>query len=149
MADSEEKQWDGPPPIPKGDIDVSCQGTVGAALQNALADLRNEAALDDAQCQTIQAAFGAALSETQAAQRQSEADGTCQAPAVLLQAKVEHYNRYFTKWRILLKDVQIQTRHPLPPNRRKRERPSLWKVQENESVVKLPKLELLAYNDIG
>jgi hypothetical protein len=74
------------------------------------------------------------------------------APAAILRGRVDHYNRRNTKWRIFVRDAQIQRREPLERNRRMRERPSLWDVSKdnestNESPTKLD-LELLAYDDI-
>jgi len=76
------------------------------------------------------------------------------APTALLRGRLDHYNRLNGKWRFVVQGAQILPRKALDRNRRKRERPSLWQVASVEAstaaepAVKIPHLEILAYNDI-
>jgi hypothetical protein len=71
------------------------------------------------------------------------------APAALLQGRVDHFNRRGTKWRIVVKNAQMRRRFPLDRHRRKRDKKSLWslsKEKEDESATKFD-IEMLAYDD--
>ena len=71
-------------------------------------------------------------------------------PAALLRGKLEYYNRRNNKWRFVIKDAELAERPILEKYRRKRERPSLWLVSEEQNTKRSNKfdLELLAFNDI-
>lgn len=47
-------------------------------------------------------------------------------PTALLKGQLDHYNRIGSKWRIIVRNVQIRQKIPLPTNRKKRDRTSLW-----------------------
>lgn len=112
-------------------LDPNIYGIVGVTLHETLKEFN----IDPKQ---VFRAFGA------------EQTSSTTAPSILLRGRVESYNRFHGKWRMLLKDAQIRPRFPLPKNRRKREYPSLWDVsQENENNDPPAfTVEILAYNDI-
>jgi len=169
--------WDAPPPLPDSEkviFDVSCQGTIGLALQQALCEesdnddnegeqQEDEAStprikLDKPAINQILLSFGRAIVQSQQDQHEMElknvesktAASAVPAPAALLRGRVDHFNRHGGKWRLMVHDAQIIARKPLERNRRKRERPSLWNaMKEGQSEpAKIPRLEILAYNDI-
>jgi hypothetical protein len=84
------------------------------------------------------------------------------APAAMLRGRMDHYNRYGTKWRIVVDDVEIRPRRPIDAQqlrKMKRDRTmSLWSIvspphppnttEENMVPIKIPRLEILVYNDI-
>ncbi|CAB9512835.1 expressed unknown protein [Seminavis robusta] len=77
------------------------------------------------------------------------------APPALLRGRMDHYNRFNDKWRIIVKDVTLKRRVALPVDRKKKARTSLWeKVGEQETVrmeaaaASSSSLQLLAYDDL-
>ena len=146
--------WNEPPPPPERESvisDLSCQGTLALTLRNALQEFQErEQSID---IDRIMQAFGEAVAQSQQEQFQLEAaDNTITpdvplAPAALLRGRVHHYNRLGTKWRFLVEDVEIHPRKPLDKHRRKRERHSLW-IDAQEPVMRIPRLELLLYDDM-
>jgi hypothetical protein len=171
MADkSDAALWEGPPPPPDAEVvarDLSCQGSLGWTLQDALQELHDEEKAEEkkeisvaaplhfgpAVIDRIMRSFGEAVAASQ--QRTT-------GPAALLRGRLEHYNRCNNKWRLVVEGAEIRERLPLDRNRRKRrhDRPSLWQVAEENrakrSRTSLPvssnnpkfDLEILAYNDI-
>jgi hypothetical protein len=161
-------------PLPNRDTvihDLSCQGSIGLALQQALVNQETELGGDDdtdincsdkhikldqpAISQILQS-FGMAVSHTQREQRDLqmgvEVASTCSfsAPVAVLRGRVDHFNRCGAKWRIMVHDAQIIERKPLDKYRRKSERPSIWEVmnETQSNPLKIRRLEILAYNDI-
>jgi hypothetical protein len=229
--------WDGGPPVPPDpDMvvqDLSCQGTVAMALQEALDEwlqLDSMKALQNKynfqfDCKTVMHAFGESVVQQQHSQydaqwdhhdamkrqqqkppmRQAQADyssaghymnnatgtavtngssddsETIVAPAAMLRGRINHYNRFGTKWRIVVHDVDIRPRRPVNAQQlrqMKRDRNmSLWSIMSSSSSssvaeaaavssshlpnanytteegeeagsIKIPRLQLLLYNDI-
>lgn len=214
--------WDGGPPIPPDpDVvihDVSCQGTVAMALQEALKELQQHETTKSWQekyqfqldSQEIMRAFGESIVQQQYFQYEAQCDDAVQqqqllqqqrlrlrqpqkmnnkyatkyrgtttssgdtesivAPAAMLRGRMNHYNRYGTKWRMVVDDVEIRPRRPVEGQllrRMKRDRTmSLWSIMAppqlpnvNSSTnanasdelfqpIKIPRLEILIYNDI-
>jgi hypothetical protein len=72
-------------------------------------------------------------------------------PAAILRGRIQYYNRVGSKWRLVVHDAELQPRQPLHVQRRKRERSSLWTTTTTaapDAALKIPRLEILAYNDI-
>ena len=159
-------------PLPNRDTvihDLSCQGSIGLALQQALAAEETELGddddtdssdklitLDEPAISQILESFGMAVSHTQREQRDLQMGGelastsSLAAPVAILRGRVDHFNRCGTKWRIVVHDAQIIERKPLDKYRRKSERPSMWEVmnETQSNPLKIQRLEILAYNDI-
>jgi hypothetical protein len=149
-----------PPPAEKVSRDCSCFGMLGMALQDALQELQTESC-EDCPAAALNVTPGVldrimqSLGEEVAITQQNP---PVDAPAALLRGRLEHYNRLNKKWRLVVKDAELRQRNPLEGNRRKRERPSLWQVaeeqrqakpdQDSSGVSKSINLEILAYNDI-
>jgi hypothetical protein len=226
--------WDGGPPAPPDpDMvvqDLSCQGTVAMALQEALDEwlqLDSMKALQNKynfqfDSKAVIRTFGESIVQQQHSQydaqwddhnavklkqqkplmRQAPTDGysytsqyknsvtgtavdneTIVAPAAMLRGRINHYNRFGTKWRIVVDDVEIRPRRPVNAQQlrqMKRDRNmSLWSIMSSSSSsvaeaaaaaavssshlpnanytteegeeagsIKIPRLELLLYNDI-
>jgi hypothetical protein len=153
----------GPPPPPdRASVvaDLSCQGTLAMTLRDALLEFQEEGESSQSiDVDRVMQAFGESVAQCQQEQYLLEAvtrtsnseDVAKLAPAALLRGRVHHYNRFGSKWRIVVEDVEIHPRKPLDPQRRKRERPSLWSlIPEDDAapVLQLPRLEILLYNDI-
>lgn len=176
-ADEEEKlaskntaslDWAaGPPPPPERETvvaDISCQGTLAMSRRDALLEFQGDEEDDSAAAsidiESVMQAFGESVAQCQQEQYQLEAAATRTsssdaspklAPAALLRGRVHHYNRFGSKWRLVVEDAEIHARKPLDPQRRKRERPSLWSLLPNDAsapVLQLPRLEILLYDDI-
>ena len=152
--------------------DLSCQGSIGLALQQALADEETELGhddddtnidssdkrikLDQPAISQILLSFGMAVTQTQREQRDMQMGGevvsksNVAAPVAILRGRVDHFNRCGGKWRIMVHDAQIIERKPLDKDRRKSERPSMWEVMKEtqSNPLKIRRLEILAYNDI-
>jgi hypothetical protein len=151
-----------PPPDPATVVsDLSCQGTLARTLHDALLEFQEDEAFSSSiDVDRVMQAFGEAVAQGQQEQYQLEAATRTAAsadamprlaPAALLRGRVLHYNRFGSKWRLVVEDVEIHARKPLDPHRRKRERPSLWsRIPEDDAapVWQLPRLEILLYNDI-
>jgi hypothetical protein len=76
---------------------------------------------------------------------------TAPPPAAILRGRIQYYNRVGSKWRFVVHNAELQPRQPLHAQRRKRERPSLWTTttdDDADATLKIPRLEILAYNDI-
>ena len=204
--------WDGGPPIPpdpdKVINDLSCQGTVAMALQEALVELRQDETMKSLEekynfqfdSDEVMRTFGESVVQQQHCQYDAQFDdamkqqrdllqqqqrkskyaanhrtksGTISeeidsistvAPAAMLRGRMNHYNRYGTKWRIVVDDVEIIPRRPVEAQQlrqMKRDRTmSLWSVMSQPSLlnatdelpqqlpIKIPRLEILVYNDI-
>jgi hypothetical protein len=197
--------WNGPPSPPDPEIvtkDRSCHGTIAVALQTALIELQQHEALKSIEQQynfqldinKVMQAFGESIvqnhqelyaQQTQQTKQQLHdntpppSTTTCKnivAPAALLRGKIQHYNRYGTKWRFVVKDAEIIPRIPFNHQhhqRSKRQRTSLYEMTESALLqqkqqqtekrssssppppsssssvsIKIPQLEILVYNDI-
>lgn len=169
--------WKNAPPLPDAEKvvqDVSCYGSIGHALQQALfndsdeleghnntSDKESESissyklGLEQPALQQILTAFGNAIAKTHQEQHEVEwnprqrYDGITAAPAALMRGRVDHFNRRGSKWRLVVHDAELVERKSLDRNRRKRERLSLWNaIGKGSEAVKIPRLEILAYNDI-
>lgn len=179
-TDPDKALWEGPPPPPNPETvmsDLSCQGTIAIVLREALREIQQEDLAakathlgldstpeegDSQQCalqlslsqqsvDRIMLSFGQAVAQSQQEQFASQDRQIGPAPAALLRGRIDHYNRHGSKWRFLVKDAEILPRMALAKNRRKRERPSLWQIaqqQQREPSVKIKRLEILVYNDI-
>ena len=155
--------------------DISCQGSIGLALQQALVNATGEHGVDDDDTESVNQrieldppavsqilqSFGNAVAETQREQRDirmgrkpavstSASRRTVMAPAAVLRGRVDHFNRRGSKWRFMVHDAQMIERSPLDKNRRKSERRSLWEVMKEKrpQPITIRRLEVLAYNDI-
>jgi len=157
--------------------DISCHGSIGLALHQALCDesdteerdednregeedtfLSNrKIALDQPMINQILQSFGKAVEQTQRDQREMQMNrearskSSVAAPAALLHGRVDHFNRRGGKWRFMVHDAKIIGRKPLDRKRPMIARPSLWKVMkegQSEPPIKIRRLEVLAYNDI-
>lgn len=216
VEDEEDEEdailWDGGPPIPpdpdKVINDLSCQGTVAMALQEALVELRQDETMKSLEekynfqfdSDEVMRTFGESVVQQQHCQYDAQFDdamkqqrdllqqqqrkskyaanhrtksGTISeeidsistvAPAAMLRGRMNHYNRYGTKWRIVVDDVEIIPRRPVEAQQlrqMKRDRTmSLWSVMSQPSLlnatdelpqqlpIKIPRLEILVYNDI-
>lgn len=197
--------WDGGPPIPpdpdKVINDLSCQGTVAMALQEALVELRQDETMKSLEekynfqfdSNEVMRTFGESVVQQQHCQYDEQFDDAMKqqrdllqqqqqqqrkskyaanqtdsistvAPAAMLRGRMNHYNRYGTKWRIVVDDVEIIPRRPVEAHQlrqMKRDRTmSLWSVMSQPSLlnatdelpqqlpIKIPRLEILVYNDI-
>lgn len=167
--------WEAAPPLPDPEKvihDVSCQGSIGLALQQALYEESeseeedqgeeeeetpsDKIQLDQPAIKQVLQSFGKAITQSQHDQQEMElnkeakATGNLPAPAALLRGRVDHFNRLGGKWRLVVHDAKIIGRRPLDRNRRKRERPSLWRVlkEGQPEPTQIQRLEILAYNDI-
>jgi hypothetical protein len=156
--------------------DISCLGSIGLALQEALVNASTEQGddgdtdtdsanqrieLDPPAVSQILESFGNAVAQTQREQRDTligrkqqagsrSAGRSVGAPAAVLRGRVDHFNRRGAKWRFMVHDAQIIERSPLDKNRRKNERRSLWEVMKEKrpQPITIRRLEVLAYNDI-
>ena len=95
-------------------------------------------------------------------------------PAAVLRGRINQYNRFGTKWRIVVDDAELMISPPigLPPKRstKKRDRRTMssWSLMTqppqpestsnannnmnalstDETTIKIPRLEILVYNDV-
>ena len=172
------KLWEGPPTPPDSEEvarDVSCQGTIAKALYEALVDMQeadtfvpvdpsneegtqsertdshqtDQVQITERYAERIMQSFGEAVVRSQrAVEEKGAVDEThIRAPACFLNGRIDHYNRYGSKWRIVVEDARFLPRKPPERGRRKRDLQSLWN-NDVDAVVVLPRLEVLAYNDI-
>lgn len=154
--------------------DISCHGSIGLALHQALRDesdqeeidedsnegedsSKRRITLDQPMINQILQSFGTAVKNTQHDQREMQMNRKAKsttsvaAPAAVLRGHVDHFNRRGGKWRFMVHDAQIVDRKPLDRKRSMIARPSLWRVMNEgqcEPPKKIRRLEVLAYNDI-
>jgi hypothetical protein len=183
--------WDEPPIPPDPDMvmnDSSCQGTIATSLRDALCELQQYVTLKSIEQQynfqfdinEIIHSFSESIVQNQQDQHIEQKMCSSQqqqiqdvgknnniAPAALLRGTIHHYNRYGTKWRFIVKNVEIIPRLALSKYRRnKRQRTSLYTITESTLLqqqqqqqqqsssssssvsIKIPQLEILVYNDI-
>lgn len=138
----ESELWKGPPEVPETiAADLSCQGVIASALHQALKEIQQEELLnldDDASDRILQS-FGEAVVSSF-----SNLD-LPQGPAMRLTGRLEHYNRYHRKWRMVVDEAQmnpIVTTTLNSKNTRSTQEESITTVTSNV------RLEILAHNDI-
>ena len=96
----------------------------------------------------IMQAFGEAVVDTNWDAKKY--DGKPKAPAALLRGRLQHYNRVGQNWRIVVEDATLTPRIPLDPNRRRRDRTSLWEADatKQQAIPVGGKIQLLVYDDL-
>ena len=72
-------------------------------------------------------------------------------PAALLRGRVDHYNRFNGKWRIVVQGVQLKRRVALARNRKKNPKPTLWDATEDnhQETTLSASVQILAYDDLS
>lgn len=165
MAPKKDPWQDFPsgPDLEQFATDLSCQGTLALALRETLIDIHKEQVEQQLNSDTEDRddalimdpiAMDCILKSLGEAMVKNKSVIECMAPPALLQGRMDHFNRQDHKWKIAVDSVEIRERKPLDRWRRKRERPSLWKEEEDESKkaarIEFPgaKLQLLGYNDV-
>jgi hypothetical protein len=199
----------GPPVPPDPELvfhDLSCQGTVAMALQEALEELQQSTTLTELKdkynlridSEKVLRAFAESIVEQQQCQYDAQIDDAMKQqplpyqqrrsqgmtgaksssnaddddhtdnhvpPAAVLRGRINHYNRFGAKWRIVVDDVELIPRRAINahrPSKRDRNEMSLWSIvsqqqqslsnsnssNEDELPIKIPRLELLVYNDL-
>ena len=161
---------EGRPPV-STTKDWSCHGSLGWTLQQALSEMEEEAATQDAingTAPTSATSPSTSASTIQPTPQMRKAalealsTGTLRiknAPHGILKGRIKYYQRQGSRWRFELEDVRLRRRPTLPRNRRKQERLSLWTHSQESRQGKDPPLEdtdkahkfafeLLAYDDV-
>lgn len=160
-------------PSPPSDDEISstpfasAAGAMGHCLSQALDDLISEtlvqqveqdsvdetnneardpaAPFDSTMAERAKRSFERAVIKSSTDEQQWQ---TC--PAALLRGRVDHYNKFHEKWRIVVEDAELCPRPPAIPAR-KRQKLSLWqqasKQDEQASISLEGSLQILAYND--
>jgi hypothetical protein len=196
--------WNGPPTPPDPDLilhDISCQGSIAIALQEALEEFQQHELMQAFQektnhipfdIQNVMQTYAESIVHCQQKQYQSQMNhittqqqqqqqkqqsrrnksrnvtdslGTSTitsiedhvvAPAALLHGRIHHYNRYGTKWRIVVEDAEIIPRSTVSVHQKRGryDRKSPWEIMSSHTelqqaqCIKIPRLEILVYNDI-
>lgn len=155
---------------------VAEQSPLGKSLQEALERLisqdskksssmsRNNTPAQSFQrkvAKQIMSTFGRSVARTWTHPKtgKSSYQGAMNPPDGLVRAKVHYYNRLGSKWRIVLKNVELLPRVPLDPSRKKPSQQSLWeksRTSSSECPIQLTDnnddnnglLQVLAFDDI-
>lgn len=135
----ESELWQGPPEAPDAiSTDLSCQGVIVTTLHQALNDIRQNELLnldDDASGRILQS-FGEAVVNSY---RNPDLP---QGPALRLTGRLEHHNRYQSKWRLVVDETQL---NPITETTYSKKPQPAQKDSTSTSNIRL---EILAHNDI-
>ena len=69
-------------------------------------------------------------------------------PAALGRGRLDHYNRFHGKWRIIVRDAHFKRRGTLDKNRRNRNPPPLWEALPTRATSDTMSFQILAYDDL-
>lgn len=137
----ESELWKGPPEVPETiATDLSCQGSIASALHQTLQEIQQEEILsfDDAASSRILQSFGEAVLESR------NNPDLPQGPAIRLTGRLEHFNRYQNKWRLVVDEAQLKQITRSSSKKKDPVRAEEPNLTETSNI----RLEILAHNDI-
>lgn len=69
-------------------------------------------------------------------------------PAALIRGRLDHYNRFHGKWRIIVRDAQFKRRGTLDKDRKSRNPRPLWDALPGRGTTDTVSFQMLAYDDL-
>lgn len=128
--------------------DESCQGPLGVALRRALESMgvdnnttNDGFSFTPEQVDRIVGSFGSAIATTCQEMTPHNNDPPA-APSATLKGRLDYANQYGDKWRIVVEDAVIETKRRGKHHRGVQD-------EGRDLPLKIPRLEILAFNDSG
>jgi hypothetical protein len=140
--ESASELWDGPPEVPETiATDLSCQGIMATTLHEALLEIQKEEPIkfNENVCDRILQSFGDAVVSSY------KNPDLPQGPPVRLTGRLDHSNRYQSKWRLVVDETQF---NPITATTATKKTSSSTQEVSNTTTSSKLRLEILAYNDI-
>jgi hypothetical protein len=141
--ESKSELWNGPPEVPETiATDLSCQGVMATTLLEALQEMQNEepTKFNEDVCDRILQSFGEAVVSSY------KNPHLPQGPPVRLTGRLDHSNRYQSKWRLVVDETQFNSITTATATK-KNPSSSAQEVSNTMTQSNL-RIEILAYNDI-